>query len=166
MPADKVSSYSICNHRIYLIASGGNSCSWSSPGYTGSGSIVYRTPPVVGTYTITNSGGCTASASVTISCGGSEKNAGDFAMQTLMAFPNPANGVSTISFMGHGQEQVQLSVFSIAGRAVAEFFNEQTEMDRSCQFAFDTSNLPEGIYYAVLQRSGGDTERLPVMVVK
>jgi len=171
VPNVAITNNSNCT-RIWLIASGGNSYSWSGPGYTGSGSTVLRNPATAamfGTYTVTvtGSGGCTASASITVtSCNGSSKNGDILIEETLKAFPNPTNGISTISFIAPTNEPVRLSVYAIDGKEVSVLFNETTETNTTYQLEFDAVNLPNGLYYAVLHRADGSTEQTPILVTK
>ncbi len=160
--------------RIWLIASGGNSYSWSGPGgYTFSGTTVLRNPATYAmfstyTVTVTGSGGCTASASITVSAcgGGDEKNEGVLIEETLKALPNPTNGISTVSFTAPTNEHVRLSVYAIDGKEVSVLFNKTTETNTTYQLEFDATNLPNGLYYAVLRRADGSTEQTPILVTK
>ena len=156
--------------RIWLIASGGNSYAWSGPnGYSITGTTVLRNPATAtmwGTYTVTvtGSGGCSTTASIIVSpCAaknGEELEAG------LKAYPNPTGGITTLSFYAPVEEEVQLSVFAIDGREVAVLFNGTTQAENTYELQLDATLLPSGTYYAVLRRASGNTEQLPVVIVR
>ncbi|HRI27330.1 MAG TPA: T9SS type A sorting domain-containing protein [Chitinophagales bacterium] len=173
-PTVSIQNNSNCN-RVWLIASGGNSYQWSGPGFTGTGATVLRNPASYGMYgtytvTVTGSGGCTTSASVTVNpCGdngGSTKNGGIQLQQLLQAFPNPAQNMSTLSFTAAAQEPAILTVFNTEGKLIATLFNGTTEAGLTYQLPFDTALLPNGIYFAVLQYANGATENTRIMVVR
>ncbi len=172
VPTVTITNNSNCN-RIWLIASGGSSYSWSGPSYSGVGNTVLRNPAsysMYGTYTVTvtGSGGCTASASVTVSScgGGDEKNGGVLIEETLKAFPNPTNGISTVTFTATTNEPAKLSVYGLDGKEVVELFNGTTETDTTYQLEFDAIGLPTGIYFAILRRADGSTEQTRILVTK
>jgi len=159
---------------IYLLASGGNSYSWSGPsGYTKTGSTLSRSGATVamsGTYTVTviGSGGCTATASilVTVAPCGSKTTGNEMVTESLTAYPNPTDGETTIAFTAHTAEQITLSVYAVDGREVAILFNELTKADTTYEFALDMNHLPSGTYYAMLRHANGATEQVRVMVVR
>ncbi len=172
VPNVAITNNSNCT-RIWLIASGGNSYSWSGPGYSGTGNTVLRNPAtyaMYGTYTVTvtGSGGCTASASITVSScgGGDEKNGGVLIEETLKAFPNPTNGISTVTFTALTNESTKLSVYGIDGKEIVELFNGTTETDTTYQLEFDATGLPTAIYFAILRRADGSTEQTRILVTK
>ncbi len=172
VPNVTITNNSNCT-RIWLIASGGSSYSWSGPSYSGVGNTVLRNPATSGmfgtyTVTVTGSGGCTASASITVSsCGGGvSKNGGVLIEETLKAFPNPTNGISTVSFTAPANEPVRLSVYGIDGKEIVELFNGTTETDTTYQLEFDATGLPTGIYLAILRRADGSTEQIRILVTK
>lgn len=185
-PTVSIQNNSNCT-RIWLIASGGNSYQWSGPEYFSSvGSTVLRNPAsycMYGTYTVTvtGSGGCTASASITLNpcganastafiiedpCSGATKNEGMQMYQSLQAYPNPAQSVSTLSFTPLAQEEAKLSVFNIQGVEIANLFTGVAEAGTTYQLPFDVADLPNGVYFAVLQYANGATEHTRIMVVK
>jgi len=168
-PNATIANYSNCT-RIYLIASGGNSYAWSGPnGYSVTGANVLRNPATAtmwGTYTVTvtGSGGCSTTASITVlPC--TAKNGEELAAG-LKAYPNPTGGITTLSFFAPVEEEVQLSVFAIDGREVAVLFNGTTQAENAYELQLDATLLPSGTYYAVLRRANGNTEQLPVVIVR
>lgn len=65
-------------------------------------------------------------------------------LETLTAYPNPTNAVTTISFTTPEPDEVCLSVYAIDGREVAVLFKGSTEADVAIQVVFDTQDLPAG----------------------
>ena len=157
--------------RIWLVASGGNSYTWSGPnGYTVTGATVLRNPATAnmfGTYTVTvtGTGGCTASASITVNpCSGKTQSLPPHL--SLSAYPNPTPGIVHISFTNVEAEEVMLAIYTADGKEVNTLFTGIAEAYTNYTLRFDGSYLPNGVYYAVLRRAGGTTEQLPIMVVK
>ncbi len=161
------------NGKIYLIASGGNSYSWSGPGgFSYLSSVLVRQPATYAmcglyTVTVTGSGGCTASASVFVTVGGycgSEKTSG-LTVETLTAYPNPgSNGLTQISFTAAASERASLSVYAIDGREVSVLFNDITVAGSPYSFDLNTGALASGIYFVVLRTKSGSTQQLRLVV--
>ncbi|HRK29297.1 MAG TPA: T9SS type A sorting domain-containing protein, partial [Chitinophagales bacterium] len=169
-PTVNIANYTTCT-RIYLIASGGNSYAWSGPnGFTATGTTVNRNNPTAtmwGTYTVTvTSGGCTATASITVSPCGSGKNAGEELTQNMSVYPNPTGSISNINFYAQTEELLTLKVFAADGKEVAVLFNQTAQPDTAYSVVFDATQLPNGTYYAVLSHANGTQETLPVLVTK
>ncbi len=160
------------NGTISLLASGGSNYNWSGPGgYTRVGNSVLRTAATVamsGTYTVTvtGSGGCKSTASVYVTVAACKNGDEELDFETLHAYPNPTNGVTTITFTALKAEQMNLSVFAVDGREVAVLFNGMTETDTAYEFVLDTNDLPSGTYYTMLRRANGATQQLRLMVVR
>ena len=157
--------------RIWLVASGGNSYAWSGPnGYTVTGATVLRNPATasmfgVYTVTVTGTGGCTASASITVNpCSGKTQSLPPDL--SLSAYPNPTPGIVHISFTNTEEQEVMLAIYTADGKEVNTLFTGFAEAYTNYTLRFDASYLPNGVYYAVLWRSGGQREQLPIMVVK
>jgi len=157
---------------ISLTAFGGSSYNWSGPGgYTRVGSSVLRTGATTamsGTYTVTvtGSGGCKSTASVYVTVAACKNGEDEIAFETLFAYPNPTNGVTTITFTALKAEQMYLSVFAVDGKEVAVLFNGMTEAETAYEFVLDTNDLPSGTYYAMLKRADGATQQLKLMVIR
>ena len=156
--------------RIWLVASGGNSYTWSGPnGYTVTGATVLRNPATasmfgVYTVTVTGNGGCTASASITVNpCSGKTQSLPPDL--SLSAYPNPTPGIVHISFTNVEAEEVMLAIYTADGKEVNTLFTGIAEAYTNYTLRFDGSYLPNGVYYAVLRRAG-TTEQLPIMVVR
>ena len=138
-------------------------------GTTSTGSSILINNPAAnlwGTYTVTvtGSGGCTATASITVSACAA-KTEGDLATG-LKAYPNPTHSIATLSFYAPLEEEVQLLVFATDGREVAVLFNETTQAEHVYELQLDATQLPSGVYYAVLRRTTGGSEQLPIMIVR
>ncbi len=175
---NSVSVPSIMNNsncgRIWLIASGGNSHQWSGPnGYTFTGSTINRNPATsamfgIYTVTVTGSGGCTASASITISCTAGktmeEEEAFLLSNATLFAYPNPVKGATTINFQTNMAEEVQLSLHDLNGCEVAHLYSGRTDAGISNQITTDIGHLPAGTYLIILRRSTGISLTLRLIV--
>ncbi|HRK27875.1 MAG TPA: HYR domain-containing protein [Chitinophagales bacterium] len=159
---------------ITLTASGGTAYSWSGPnGYTATGSTISRpssTTAMSGVYTVTvsNSSGCTSSASRTVTVN-SCKNAGDdsnLTFETLLVAPNPTHAQTAISFTSVESEYLKLSVYAIDGREVGMLFDGMTETGKDYQFLFDMDLLPTGTYFVVLRKADGSSKQLPVLLIR
>ncbi len=121
-----------------------------------------------GTYTVTvtGSGGCKSTASVYVTVAACKNGEDEIAFETLFAYPNPTNGVTTITFTALKAEQMYLSVFAVDGKEVAVLFNGMTEAETPYEFVLNTNDLPSGTYYAMLKRAGGATQQLKLMVIR
>jgi len=157
--------------RIWLIALGGNSYTWSGPnGYTFSGSTVLRNPATAamwGTYTVTatGTGGCTTTASITVSpC--SSKTITDESGFSLSVYPNPFSEITNVQFVAERAEMVKLAIYATDGREVALLFEQETQAETAYTLPFDGNQLPSGTYFVVLQKSNGHKETLPLMLVR
>jgi len=68
----------------------------------------------------------------------------------LNSFPNPFNPVTQISFELIKNETIELTVFDIKGRQVADVHKGMLDKGTH-SFSFDGSRLSSGIYYSVLK---------------
>jgi len=172
-PVPSIMNNSNCN-RIWLIASGGNSYQWSGPNsYSFTGTTVNRNPAtsaMFGTYTVTvtGSGGCTASASITVTCSSGktidEEEAVLMSNATLFAYPNPAKGATTITFQTNMAEEVRLSLHDLNGQEVIHIFNGKVDAGITHHVTTDVSHLPAGTYLVMLLRSAGSSLTLRLIV--
>lgn len=171
VPTANIANFSTCN-RIYLIASGGNSYAWSGPnGYTLTGTTVLRnspTPNMWGNYTVTvtGTGGCTATASVTVNPCGAGKSDEEVTFKTIDAYPNPSEGLSTLLFTVNADEVVKLLVYNTEGKEVAVLFDGFAQAATVYSLPFDMTALPAGNYYAVLNKANGNNEQLTLLLVR
>ena len=79
-------------------------------------------------------------------------------------YPNPFNPTTTIEYSIIKDGQVNLEVFDVLGRKVAELVNEQKAAG-SYSVEFDASNLPSGIYFYVLT-SGSFKDSKKLLLLK
>ncbi len=122
-----------------------------------------------GTYTVTisGSGGCSSTASVTIvPCGSVNKNAGEEAptSSTLTAFPNPFTQSSTITFALPVTTEAVLKVYGIDGREVAQLFKGVVETGQQYTVQFEGIGLASGVYIVSLTGETGEPIRYRIML--
>jgi len=79
-------------------------------------------------------------------------------------YPNPFNPTTIIEYSIIKDGQVNLEVFDVLGREVAELVNEQKAAG-SYSVEFDASNLPSGIYFYVLT-SGSFKDSKKLLLLK
>lgn len=73
--------------------------------------------------------------------------------ELMRNYPNPFNPVTSIPFVLASEGYVELSVYDILGRRVATLASSRLGAGTH-KIAFDGSNLPSGIYVAVLAQDG------------
>ncbi|MCH8317583.1 MAG: T9SS type A sorting domain-containing protein, partial [Bacteroidetes bacterium] len=66
------------------------------------------------------------------------------ASEQINIYPNPNEGVFTISFTGFENEKVQLTILDLQGRSVV---NEQLTVNSEFNKEIDLSRLPKGMYF-------------------
>ncbi|MES2619972.1 MAG: T9SS type A sorting domain-containing protein, partial [Bacteroidota bacterium] len=70
--------------------------------------------------------------------------------------PNPFSNQALIQFVSNKEnERITLSVMNTSGQLISLLFDETVAADRNVQVSFDSSKLPNGIYYALLRTSNG-----------
>ncbi len=79
-------------------------------------------------------------------------------------YPNPFNPTTTISYSIPEQSQVELKVFDVLGREVAELVNKE-QPSGSYQVNFDASNLGSGVYFYQI-RAGSFMESKKMILLK
>ncbi len=79
-------------------------------------------------------------------------------------YPNPFNPSTTLSYSIPTQGQVELKIYDVLGREVAELINKE-QSSGSYEVNFDASNLTSGIYFYKLQ-AGGFVESRKMVLVK
>ncbi len=143
---------------INLTASGAASYTWS----TGSNSTsVYVTPTVTSTYTLygETTFGCkdsiTFMATVSI-CEGIETHTGN--LGELKVFPNPTNGVFTITLPGSAREY-EIRVFDNLGRTV-----EFGKVDSKQNATIDITGKNKGIYFVKITNKNKQVETLKIVL--
>jgi len=65
-------------------------------------------------------------------------------------YPNPFNPATTINYQIPKASNVQIKVYDVLGKEVAELVNEKKEPGRY-NVQFDASNLPSGLYFYRMQ---------------
>ena len=78
-------------------------------------------------------------------------------------FPNPFNPSTVISYQLAALSHVNLSVYDIAGRRVAELVNGWREAGQH-EVTFDASNLASGMYFYQIQAGDYSAVRKMVLV--
>ncbi|MCX6641198.1 MAG: T9SS type A sorting domain-containing protein [bacterium] len=78
-------------------------------------------------------------------------------------YPNPFNPATVISFELPAVSFVNLSVYDISGKQVAELVNGMREAGR-LQISFDGSDLPSGVYLCRLQAGGNSVVQKMVLL--
>jgi hypothetical protein len=68
----------------------------------------------------------------------------------LRTQPNPSKGQVNLSFSISSNDHVNLSLYDINGRKVAEMFHKEAFANETYVLDFDGSNLPNGIYICKL----------------
>ena len=68
---------------------------------------------------------------------------------SLLNYPNPTNGVTTIRYQLPEKNNTKLFVFDVYGKLVRELVNQEQDAGMH-NIQFDASNLPEGVYYCKL----------------
>ncbi|OWY20495.1 T9SS C-terminal target domain-containing protein [Sphingobacteriales bacterium UPWRP_1] len=159
------------NGILYLTSSGGVSYSWTGPSAFSStvqnpnrAKVSYL---MAGTYTVTVTGtnGCTATANTTVSVVSCKTGEQTDAI-VLSAYPNPTNGQTTVLFTSLAAQNTTLRVYDVVGKEVAVLFNQQTEANTVYELPFDTTPLPSGTYYTVLQTESGEQQQIRLIVVR
>ncbi|HOZ30630.1 MAG TPA: T9SS type A sorting domain-containing protein, partial [Bacteroidales bacterium] len=71
--------------------------------------------------------------------------------EIFVAYPNPFNTNTVVSFTVHQETLTKLQVFDYTGRVVSTIFNDITVADKLYKVEFNSQNLQQGIYLGVLQ---------------
>jgi hypothetical protein len=82
----------------------------------------------------------------------------------LTAYPNPFNPETVISYQLSVISHVNLAVYDVAGRQIAELVDGWRETGLH-DVTFDASNLPSGIYFALLS-AGNYTQTQKLLLIK
>jgi hypothetical protein len=69
----------------------------------------------------------------------------------LLAYPNPFNNKTNISFTLAQSNHTSIRVYNSLGKEVAVLYDGNAEAAQSYKVELDGSNLPEGFYYCKLQ---------------
>jgi len=80
-------------------------------------------------------------------------------------YPNPFNPTTNISFNLQSASNVNLSVYDVNGREVANLVNEYKPVG-SYEVTFDASNLVSGVYFVRLTVDGGQSMVQKVVLMK
>lgn len=103
------------------------------------------------TYTYTDEFGCFNSDQTTVivtSCTG----IGDNAASTLQVYPNPTQGLMTISIDATDFNQARIRVIDLVGKVVFE--QNEVNINGAYSTTVDLSTMPQGVYFVTV--SGGD----------
>ena len=73
----------------------------------------------------------------------------------LQAYPNPFKDMTTLTFEVARTGRTVLDVYDYAGKKVSELFDKHAVTGHEYSLEYNTSNLSNGIYYAVLQTNEG-----------
>ena len=132
----------------------GEAAVWLYNGFpAGTGSSITMTGDGIYLVTVTNSAGCESQISGTYQMDGA--SVGELQIEsTLMIFPNPTNGMLTVSFQTSGEIKVWL--MDALGRRVTEArsYQEGTHTD-----TMDLSHYRPGIYMLVFESTQGTIMR-------
>ena len=82
----------------------------------------------------------------------------------VSAHPNPFNPVTVISYQLQAASYVKLAVYDIAGREVASLVNGHQSSGHH-EITFDGTELPSGVYFAMLE-AGGVKQVRKLLLVK
>lgn len=66
-------------------------------------------------------------------------------------YPNPFNPITKISFVVPYEGKAVLKIYDVAGREVAELFNQEVEAGRYYLISFDASDFSSGVYLSRLE---------------
>ena len=86
--------------------------------------------------------------------------------QTVKAYPNPFTSTTTIEFSNGLNENVNVSVYGLDGKVVAELFDGTVEANEIYNAQFDANNIAAGVYIVQLTTESGLTKRDKVVLVK
>ncbi len=73
----------------------------------------------------------------------------------LSVDPNPFDNTTTVTFTISEPGKVQLGVYNYIGQQVAMLFDGYAETNKQYKAEFKIENLPEGMYFGVLQTDEG-----------
>ena len=82
----------------------------------------------------------------------------------LKNYPNPFNPTTTVDYYLNESGNIKMDIYDIAGRIVDEVINGY-QMGGHHSVNWSPSNLPSGLYYAVLQQ-GSNIDRIEIMYIK
>lgn len=85
---------------------------------------------------------------------------------SLYCYPNPFSNNATIEYQVSTSSQVQISVFNMTGKQVANLLPHQNTEAGQYQVTFDAANLPDGIYYVRMAANGQMTTQKIVLLNK
>jgi hypothetical protein len=71
----------------------------------------------------------------------------------VLVYPNPTNSKFTIEFFCRNSGNLKLNLISSAGQTVKLLIDKKTSNGQK-NFSFDTTNLPEGIYFLQIELDG------------
>ncbi|HNQ67503.1 MAG TPA: T9SS type A sorting domain-containing protein [Bacteroidales bacterium] len=85
--------------------------------------------------------------------------------EIFVAYPNPFNTNTVVSFTVHQESLTKLQVFDYTGRVVSTIFNDITLADKLYKVEFNSQNLQQGIYLGVLQTIN-ETRVIKLSIIK
>jgi len=69
-------------------------------------------------------------------------------------YPNPFNPNTTLRFETPGNDNAKLLIFNVLGQYITTLFDQTAEAGKKYQIQFNASNIPSGIYFAILESNG------------
>ncbi|MGB1205689.1 MAG: T9SS type A sorting domain-containing protein [Chitinophagales bacterium] len=87
-------------------------------------------------------------------------------VQFIKAYPNPFSTETTIEFSSSVTENVNVEVYSLDGKLVADLYNGLVEADQMHQVQFSAKDKPAGVYIVQYSADSGSVKREKLVVVK
>ncbi|QQS29553.1 MAG: T9SS type A sorting domain-containing protein [Sphingobacteriales bacterium] len=85
--------------------------------------------------------------------------------QSLTAYPNPVNQLTTIEFMMNETAKASVMVHSIDGKQIAQLYDGVAEAGELYTVPFDASHLPNGLYMVTLTGENGFAQQFKLSVL-
>ncbi len=168
-------SSSVPNGAIDIIVEGGDT-SCGDYTYVWAGPVTWTDAAAATTANI--SGLPSGWYTVTVSdCGGQQtvgwywvqptrRGRGKLDSQSLTAYPNPFSAETTIEFSVAETMNIQVGVFGLDGREVAEIYNDTANADETYKANFNANDLPAGIYLIRLTTANGEVQHHKLILSK
>lgn len=143
--------------------------SWTPPLPGPGGSSITGLPAGWFRVTVTDSGNPNRSTykDIWVACGSRGKDVGKYEQAILLeVYPNPLSDVAILNFSLPSSTVGTLSVYDMAGKEVAQVYNDFMDADRLYQLLVDASQFPEGVYIAKLETETGYVAVQKLIIVK
>jgi hypothetical protein len=79
-------------------------------------------------------------------------------------YPNPAQGLATVTFTARESGTLEMEVFDLQGRPHQQLLHQQVQAGSIHQYPLDTSTLPSGMYLLRLV-NGKSVQNLKLFVI-